>query len=52
MKGFKHKMNNELVENLKEYFNNYEESVRMLESGNKARSTYPSYKFFIKYWRL
>ena len=41
-------MNNELVENLKEYFNNYEESVRMLESGNKARSTYPSYKFFYK----
>ncbi len=36
-------MNNELIENLKEYFNSYEEAVRMHESGNKKRKKYPSY---------
>lgn len=39
-------MNKELIENLKEYFDNYEESVKMFDSGNRLKSKYPCYKSF------
>ena len=41
-------MNKELIKNLNEYFDTYKESIRMLESGNKKRSTYPSYGPFYR----
>lgn len=39
-------MNNELIKNLKEYFDNYEESVKIFDSGNKERKRYPCYNSF------
>ena len=41
-------MNKELIKNLNDYFDTYKESIRMLESGNKERSTYPSYGHFYR----
>lgn len=41
-------MNKELIKNLNEYFDTYKESIRMLESGSKKRSTYPSYGPFYR----
>lgn len=41
-------MNNELIKNLKEYFDTYKESIRLLESGIKERSIYPSYRAFYR----
>ena len=32
---------NELIKNLKNYFDNYEKSVKMFNDGNKKRSEYP-----------
>ena len=41
-------MNDELIENLKEYFNSYEESIKMFDSGDKNWAGYPSKRFFYK----
>ena len=37
---------NELIKNLKNYFDNYEKSVKMFNDGNKKRSEYPCYQPF------
>ena len=41
-------MNKELIENLNDYFDTYKESIRILESGIKERSKYPSYGHFYR----